>query len=119
MLWATLSSGLALRRYDLAVLRVLGATPRRLSNTVMAEALLISGTGAVVGIILGHIIAYSAVLSIESLQGLVLPETLLIPRQMDFWFITLGLATGLCASLVPSLSAARTDIAKLLARGRA
>ena len=118
MLWATLSSGLALRRYDLAVLRVLGATPRRLSNTVMAEALLISGIGAVFGVVFGHLIAYSAVLSIESFRGLVLPKTLLIPGKMDAGFILLGLGTGLCASFVPSLSAARTDIAGLLAKGR-
>lgn len=118
MLWATLSSGLALRRYDLAILRVLGASPRRLSSTVIAEALLISGTGALAGVILGHVIAYYTVLSIESLRGLVLPNTLLAPGGMDVWFIVLGLGVGLFASIIPSLSAARTDIAGLLARGR-
>ncbi|MCB9983610.1 MAG: ABC transporter permease [Rhodospirillales bacterium] len=119
MLWATLSSGLALRRYDLAVLRVLGATPRRLSATVIAEALLISGAGALAGVILGHGIAYTAVLSIESLRGLVLPEVLLMPQAMDAGFIALGLIAGVFAAFVPSLTAARTDIAGLLARGRA
>lgn len=119
LLWATLSSGLALRRYDLAVLRVLGATPRRLFTTVMAEALLISGAGALAGVILGHVIAYSAILSIESLRGLMLPETVLMPQTMDAGFIALGLIAGLFAALVPSFNAARTDIAGLLARGRA
>ena len=118
MLLASLASGLALRRYDLAVLRVLGATPGRLFATVMAEAALISGIGAFVGVILGHLIAFSAVLYIESLRGLVLPEVLLVPQVTDIWFILLGLGTGLLAAFVPSLTAARTDIASLLAKGR-
>lgn len=118
MLWATLSSGLALRRYDLAVLRVLGAAPHRLFTTVMAEALLISGVGAIVGIILGHIVAYVALVSIDSLRGLVLPETLLLPQVMDAGFLFLGLAAGILAAIAPSVNAARTDIAGLLARGR-
>lgn len=118
VLWATLSSGLTLRRYDLAILRVLGASPRRLSGTLMAEAMLISGGGAVIGVIAGHLIAYGAVLSIEGLNGLVLAENLLMPHLMDAGFIVLGLLAGICASAVPSLSAARTDVAELLSRGR-
>lgn len=118
ILFATLSSGLALRRYDLAVLRVLGATPRRLSNTVIAEALLISGVGALLGVVIGHISAYLIVNSIQGLNGFIVAENPLLPRTMDLGFILLGLFIGLCASLLPSLSAARTDIATLLARGR-
>jgi putative ABC transport system permease protein len=119
MLLASLASSLALRRYDLAVLRVLGATPGRLSATVMAEGLLLSGAGAVAGIVLGHLIAYGAALSIETLKGIVLPETLLIPQPLDAGLLLLGLFTGLLAALVPSFSVARTDIAGLLAKGRA
>ncbi len=117
ILWATLSSGLALRRYDLAVLRVLGATPWRLFHTVIAEALLISGVGALAGVVLGHVICYVAVISIESLRGLVLPEALFMPQAMDVGFVALGLGVGLLAALVPAVSAARTNIAGLLARG--
>lgn len=119
MLLASLASGLALRRYDLAVLRVLGASPVRLSATVMAEGVILSGAGALGGIILGHLIAYGAALSIEGLRGVILPETLLIPQPMDAAFLLIGLIAGLLASFVPSLSAARTDIAGLLAKGRA
>ena len=56
MLLASLASGLSLRRYDLAVLRVLGAAPARLFATVMAEAAMISGAGAIIGVIAGHLI---------------------------------------------------------------
>jgi len=119
MLLASLSSSLALRRYDLALLRVLGASPRRLLATVMAEGLLLSGVGAVVGVVLGHLIAFAAARSMETLNGVTVPVTLLQPQPIDAGFLFLGLAAGLVAALVPSLSAARTDIAGLLARGRA
>ena len=118
MLWATLASGLALRRYDLAVLRVLGARPGRLATTVIAEAVIISGVGAVAGAILGHLIAYSAVISFENLNRFVVPESLLLPSIMDIGFILLGVLAGLFAALVPSVTAARTDISTLLAKGR-
>ncbi len=118
ILFATLSSGLALRRYDLAVLRVLGATPRRLSNTVIAEALLISGVGALLGVVIGHISAYVIARSIEGLSSFMIVEKLLLPHSMDLGFILLGLVIGLCASIVPSFTAARHDITTLLNRGR-
>ncbi len=118
MLLASLASGLALHRYDLAVLRVLGASPLRLSLTVIAESLVISGAGALIGVVVGHLLAYGAVISIESLRGLVLAESVLMPQAMDGGFILIGLVAGLIASFVPSLTAARTDIAGLLAKGR-
>lgn len=119
MLLASLASGLALRRYDLAVLRVLGASPTRLAATVMAEGMILSGAGTAAGIVCGHLIAYAAALSVGTLRGIVLPDTLLIPQLSDAGFLILGTAAGLAAALVPALSAGRTDIAALLAKGRA
>jgi putative ABC transport system permease protein len=118
MLLSTLASSLAARRYDLAVLRVLGASPQTLSSTVIAEGLLLSGIGSVVGLIAGHIMAYGMASMIHSLSGIVLPVTLLAPQPQDTGFLAIGMAAGLLAGLVPALSAARTDIAGLLARGR-
>ena len=71
------------------------------------------------GLIAGHIIAYVIASMIGSLSGLVLPVTLLAPQQWDAGFLVIGLGAGLVAGLVPALSAAQTDIAGLLARGRA
>jgi putative ABC transport system permease protein len=119
MLLATLASGLAARRYDLAVLRVLGASPLNLSLTVMLEGLLLSAGGAVLGIAAGHVFGYMLADTIGSLKGLVLPREMLDPGAADAWFLAIGLGMGLLAGLVPALSAARTDIAALLAKGRA
>lgn len=118
MLLSALASGLALRRYDLAVLRVLGAAPSRLFATVMAEGLVLSGIGAVLGILSGHIIAFAVASSVDSLRGIVLPASLLMVQPLDAGLLALGLIAGLLASLVPAMSAGKTDIAGLLARGR-
>jgi putative ABC transport system permease protein len=116
MLLSSLASGLALRRYDLAVLRVLGAAPGRLAATVMAEGMILSGGGALIGIAAGHLIAFAAA---GEFGGIILPDDILTPQPMDAGFLLLGLATGMIAALIPALSAGRTDIAGLLARGRA
>jgi putative ABC transport system permease protein len=119
MLLSTLASSLTARRYDLGVLRVLGASPLMLSGTVMAEGLILSGIGAVTGIVTGHALAFAIADNVNSLRGVVLPETFLAPQAMDGIFLLIGLSAGLIAGLVPAFSAGRTDIAALLARGRA
>ena len=119
MLLSTLASSLTTRRYDLAVLRVLGASPQKLASTVIAEGLLLSGVGAVLGLLIGHIMAYVMATMIGSLNGIVLPIMLLAPQPWDVGFLAIGLGAGLLAGMVPAVSAARTDIAGLLARGRA
>jgi len=119
MLLSTLASSLTARRYDLAVLRVLGASPQRLSSTVVAEGLVLSGAGSVMGLIAGHLVAYGMTSMISSLSGIASPVTLLAPQPWDAGFLAIGLGAGLVAGLVPAASAARTDIAGLLARGRA
>jgi putative ABC transport system permease protein len=119
MLLSSLASSLSARRYDLGVLRVLGASPLTLSATVIAEGMMLSAAGTVTGVAAGHALAYIVASSIESLQGLVLPQAMLTPQPMDAGLLVMGLGTGLLAGLVPALSAARTDIAGILARGRA
>lgn len=117
ILLASLASSLAVRRYDLAVLRVLGASPGKLLLTVVAEAVLLSGVGTVIGLAVGHGVGYIAALNIDTLQGIVLPDTFLQVHVLDAVLLILGLMIGVIASLIPAISAARTDIAGLLAKG--
>ncbi|MBI1215380.1 MAG: FtsX-like permease family protein [Alphaproteobacteria bacterium] len=119
MLLSALASSLAARRYDLGVLRVLGASPFTLSCTVIAEGMMLSLAGAVFGILAGHGMAYLVAVNIDSLQGLVLPQSFLHFGALDGALLGMGAVTGLVAGLVPAVSAARTDIAGILARGRA
>ena len=45
------------RRYDLAVMRTLGASRRQLFAQPLLEGLLLAGAGALLGIVLGHAVA--------------------------------------------------------------
>lgn len=118
MLLSTLASSLTARRYDLGVLRVLGASPLMLSGTVMAEGVILSAIGAVSGIIAGHILAYAIASNVGNLKGVVLPSGFLTLQTIDGIFLLIGLGAGIVAGLVPAISAGRMDIAALLARGR-
>jgi putative ABC transport system permease protein len=118
MLFSALASGLAARRYDLAVLRVLGAPPGALAATVIAEGAALAGAGSVIGVIAGHGLAALAAVSISGLRGVVLPQEFAALQPQDMWLVLVGLGTGVAAGIFPALAAARTDIALLLAKGR-
>lgn len=98
---------------------MLGASPETLAATVAAEGMMLAAAGTVAGIALGHALAYEMASKVSSLGGVVAPAAFLQWDALDAWLLLMGLATGLAAAAIPALSAARTDIAGLLARGRA
>jgi putative ABC transport system permease protein len=119
MLFSSLAASLAARRYDLAVLRVMGASPALLAATVIFEGALLAGTGAVLGVAAGHGLALLAVYMIDGLHGVVLPSQLTLLQAQDAWLVLIGAGAGVAAGLLPAMAAAKTDIALLLAKGRA
>ena len=63
-----LYSALEERRYDLAVMRTLGASPGRLFGLLLFEGLLLSLIGAFLGLILGHVFAAGLGVWLEAAQ---------------------------------------------------
>ncbi len=118
MLLSTLASSLVNRRYDLAVLRVLGASPGKLFATIMGEGVILALVGSVLGIVAGHGLAMLIAENIPTLKGMAGGDFLALHPQ-DGVFLLVGLITGIVASLVPAIVASKADIAALLARGRA
>lgn len=116
MLFSALASGLAARRYDLGVIRVLGASPGWVFASVMAEGVILGLCGAVLGVLAGHGLAFAIASGFEAVGGLVLPVQLLIPVAADLFWIVLGGLVGALAGLVPAISGSRSDITLLLAR---
>jgi putative ABC transport system permease protein len=108
-----LSNAMQERRYDLAVMRTLGASQRQLFAQPVLEGLILAGTGALLGILLGHTVA--------ELAGRLVPEarnmglTGLTWLSQETWVVALALGVGLLAALLPAVQAYRTDIAALLA----
>ena len=118
LLTAALSVFLALwsavreRRADLALLRMLGAPPRRVAALLLSEALWLGVLAAVLGVALGQ--GLLALLG----QLLALDQSLLIgglawPPELG-WVPALALGVSLAAALLPTLGAYRVSVQELL-----
>lgn len=103
------------RRYELALMRALGASPARLFGLLVAEGLGLTLLGAVLGVILGH--AFTAGLGawLEATQNYGVSG--MEVRNEELWIVAVALAVGLAAALLPAWRAYRTDVARTLAQG--
>lgn len=112
-LFVALYGALEERKWDLAILRTLGASPAKLLRLLLAQGLLLSLTGAALGWLLGHA-AVGLLGWHESLQDLDLQVWRIAPEEA--WLPVIAAAVGLLAACLPALRAYRTDIAATLAR---
>ncbi|MCG8692688.1 MAG: ABC transporter permease [Minwuiales bacterium] len=100
------------RRYDLAVMRSLGATPGKLLRQVILEGLILSLAGAALGLALGHGVA--EILGRVLREGRDLGLTGLAWQPAEWSLIILSIFVGIIASVIPAIQAYRTDIAATL-----
>jgi len=103
------------RRYDLAVMRTLGASPRRLFGLLLLEGLVLAFLGALVGLALGHVFAGLLGLWLQLHQQPAL--TGLAWRPEELWLAAAALGVGVLAALLPAWRAYRTDVSRTLAQG--
>jgi len=103
------------RRYDLAVMRTLGASPARLFGLLLAEGLVLALVGVLLGVALGHGLAAALGVWLEAQQQY--PVSGLVFRSEELWVVAVALGVGLAAALVPAWRAYRTDVAGTLSRG--
>lgn len=112
-IFIALYNALKERRYDLAIMRTLGASPGKLFAHIVLEGLLLAVFGGVCGFLLGH--------AAVELTGKLLSGT--SQASLTGWqylreetYIFLGvLGVGLVASLLPALQTYRMDISETLA----
>lgn len=103
LVFAVLSVGVTERTRQLAVLRCLGMTRRQCFALILGEGLLVGAVGLVLGSGLGLALLQLAVHRIPDLaSGLVLP-----PAKTLLWALSLCLAGGLVAAVLPAILAAR------------
>ncbi|MBE0511103.1 MAG: ABC transporter permease [Chromatiales bacterium] len=114
-MFIALYNNLRERQYDLAVLRSLGASRLRLMNLVLLEGVILAVLGTLLGLAGGHLAA--------ELIGQWLPQAQQLDLRGFIWLqaewglLLFALLLGLLAALIPALSAYRSDIARILARG--
>jgi len=118
LLAATLSVFIALwsavreRRADLALLRMLGAPPRRVAALLVCEALWLALLACVLGLALGHLLTGLVGWLLQAERSLPLTGWIWVPAVA--WVPVAAAAVAAAAALIPALSARRVDVAQLL-----
>lgn len=113
-IFIALYNSLKERKYDLAILRALGASRGQLVTLVFLEGILLTTLGALLGITLGHgFLAIVVKLTTQEVVSFVDPWVFLPSEGLIFGY---ALAVGMGASLIPAWSAYQTSIAKQLSK---
>ena len=111
-IFISLFNSLKKRRYELALMRVHGATRWQLVKLVLMEGVFISVIGAICGVLISRItlILMSSFFEFNnSLSSIPLDFI-----QEELWLIPINLMIGLFASLIPSIQAFNINIPKIL-----
>jgi putative ABC transport system permease protein len=101
------------RRYDLAVMRTLGASPRRLFGLLLVEGMVLALIGALIGLAFGHLLTSALGAWLHSQQQYAVTGLAWVPEEL--WLIVAALCVGLLAALIPAWRAYRTDVSRTLA----
>lgn len=112
-IFVALYNSLKERRYDLAIMRSMGASRFRIFFSVLLEGLVLTFLGACLGLALAH--------TVLLLAGMFMPETGNIGVSAFRFYpeegiiLAVSLLLGLICALVPAVQAYRTDISRVLA----
>lgn len=107
----SLYSSLKRRKYDLAIMRTLGASQGKLFGIVISEGILLTFVGAVMGIAVGHLIFHLIGMQAGNTVTL-LEAAILLPQEV--WLLVIGMVIGFLAAVIPAIKAYRTSISQTL-----
>lgn len=108
----SLYNALKERKYDLAIMRSMGASKNKLFSLVLVEGLVITFIGGIVGLLLGHGALYA--ISQQTTESADFIEAFRIHGQ-ELWLILAACILGILAALIPAMKAYKTSISMILA----
>lgn len=111
-IFIALYNSLKERRYDMAIMRSMGASRRLLFGSVLLEGSILTLLGSIVGIILGHAIVYSLMLLVK--EGAMTGISAMVFYPEELMLVAGSVLLGIICSVIPAVQAYRTDIHRTL-----
>jgi putative ABC transport system permease protein len=112
-IFIALYNSLKERRYDLAIMRSMGATRIKLVISILAEGVVLTLMGSLIGILMGHGVLVGMTAFVEETRKAGISG---IVFYYEEWIILAGsLFLGVLCALIPAWQAYRTDISRVLA----
>ena len=111
-IFISLFSSLKDRKYELALMRVMGSSPSKLFFLIILEGLILAVLGFVIGIILSHVVMSVFSRYLEDAYRYAFSGWEFLKEE---WYLLFGaLAIGFIAAIIPALQARKTDISRTL-----
>lgn len=114
-LFVTLYNALEERRYDIAIMRLLGASRARVATLLLLESWLLALVALLAGLALGLAAVAIAGAWLAKSRGFVVSPGAFAPELL--WIAIVAFAAATLAAALPAWRASRMDIAATLARG--
>jgi putative ABC transport system permease protein len=115
MLFVALAQTLDERRYDLAIMRALGASRGQVATVLLSESLLLAAAGTLLGLAIAHVAMAATGWWLPQAGPLSAAARHFLPEE---WAVVgVALAAGIIAALWPAWRAYRLDVAATLAEG--
>jgi len=112
-IFIALYNSLKERRYDMAVMRSMGASRSKLVVSILTEGGLLTLLGCLIGLLMGHGVMMILSAMVEQTQKAGITGIIFYAEE---WIILGGsLLLGLLCALIPAVQAYRTDISSVLA----
>jgi len=113
-IFVALYNSLKERKYDLAVMRTLGASRGQVFFHIILEGVILTVLGALIGIAFGHLFLYFLVMSNE--QGTLSGISAKVFLQKELWIVGYAVMIGITAAILPAWQAYKTNISNQLTR---
>ena len=121
LVFSTQALSVVRRRAELALLRVLGMTRRRVVRLLAVESAIVGAIGALLGLAIGHVLADAIVGAVGADLGAGFFAGVRPTLQVDWFalalFFSAGVIAALAGGLLPAIEAARAQPARALKAG--
>lgn len=111
-IFIALYNSLKERRYDMAIMRSMGASRGKLFTSMLMEGTALTIAGSVIGIVLGHVLIFGFTTLVE--EGARTGITALVFYGEEMFLLAASMLLGVICSAIPAWQAYRTDIHNVL-----